>query len=158
MTKKSFFHLSVATSIGLLAAGSAHAADYDAATAYSPAQILIKNALVNTALGSQHASIHLVAKDHKNLHRGQVYQGHFGTPNAVNGEDGSYNEADEVIYVRDMTQAGALSHQAVLKCVNRQRFECTILEVTTTVVKQPQDLFFNSGSVHKVRLNEPPRL
>lgn len=157
MKKINFLQASIAVALGCLLATSGYAAEFTAATAYSPAQILVKNASISTAAGVQYASIQLVAKDHKNLHRGQVYQGNFAAPNPGNGEDGSYNEADEIIYIRDMMQAGALAHQATLKCASRQQFECIIIDVTTSVLKQPQDSFFKSESVHKVRLG-PPRL
>lgn len=154
MKKINFLQSSIAIGLGCLMATPGYAEEFTAVTADSPAQILVKNASRRTAAGTQYASIHLIAKDHKDLHRDQVYQGNFSAPNPANGEDGSYNEADGVFYILDTMQADAL-RQATLKCAGRQQIEYTVIDVSTLVIKPPQNQLVNSESGYKVRLSVP---
>jgi hypothetical protein len=150
MTKNVFF-TSLTIILSCLTTKEGYAANFNTATASSPARIVIQNAVISTSSGNKYASIRLVAKDNKNLHEGQVYQAHFGSrANSGDGEDASYNEADEIIYVPALLQAGSLSHQTTLKQINRELSEFVIIEVRTSVVRPPEDLFFNPSSVHKV--------
>lgn len=152
MIKKNFLRVSFTMMLVSLTAGQGYAADFNAATTRSPAQILIQNALIKTLSGTKQASIRLVAKDKKNLHEGQVYQAHFARSQFKNRPDGSYDAVDDVIYIQRLLQAGTLSHQTTLKHVDGKPSEFVVIEMTTSVVNRDQDLF---SSVHKVNYPVP---
>lgn len=153
--KKSFLHTSITVILGWLLTGEVQAASFNLATAFTPAQILIENALIVSTSGNKYASIRLVAKDNEALREGQVYQANFGSTNVANNQDAHYDEGNETLYIEKLLQAGSLSHQTTLKRTNLYPLEFTIIEISTSVVKPANNIYFDPLSAHKVNYPLP---
>lgn len=150
MLKKVFLNTCLTIILSSLTIAEAQAASFNSPTSVSPAQIVIQNALINTASGNQHAPMRLIAKDHKGLHNGQIYQVHFGETNSIPQQDGIYDVADETIYIQELLQADELSHQTTLRLINKKPLEFAIIETMTSVVKPVNERFFDATLIHKV--------
>lgn len=132
---KSLHSFMVSCLLWLIVSLSAMAAEHKTQTASSPAEILINNALMTNVAGMQHyVKIRLIATDRLSLRRHQVYQAVFDA--AMGGvSDASYNEAEGVIFINTLSQAGALIHQMTLKRVGFNQF--AVIEYITSVVVYP---------------------
>lgn len=131
-------------------AGTAHAAKLDGVTTASPAQILIEHALIKTSGGNKQAVIRLIAKDKQNLHDNQVYQAQIESIGSTASQDGSYDEADETIFIPKLMQNGGVTYQITLRLINPKTLEFAVIENTVLSSESEVNQFFDSKSVHNV--------
>jgi hypothetical protein len=147
-TTKNFF-ISIMTLFFSLSQG--YAAEFISPSSGGAAQISINSVLITSADGKQFASMRLVAKDHKGLHEGQVYRADIGGAGSHH-PDARYDTANEVLSINHLQQANILSHHTVLKVVSHSPLEFAVVQLSTLVTAPPQNSFFDSSSMHRIKL------
>lgn len=155
MIKKSFLYAGAALIFFTGTIG--YAAEFNAATASSPAQIVIQHALAKTASGTKHVAIRLIAKDGSNLHENQIYQAQFAPASSSSPQDGSYNEQDEEIYIPRLLQSGSAANQTTLRLVNRKTHEFEVVESTFLATESEPNTFFDPKAIHNVNYDFPDK-
>jgi hypothetical protein len=145
--------------LSLLSMNQGRTAEMTPPTASSPTQIVIENALVNTASSKKHAQIHLIATDTHALHENQIYQAHIILTNATGQQDAIYNEIDELIFISALLEKKDLSHQLTLRRINHQAkgLEFAVMEKTSLESHASQNNFFDSEMLHETSLQVPAR-
>ncbi len=149
MIKKGFLYAN-ATLILVLGAQTGYTAEV---TSSAPTQIVVRHAVVKTASGTKHASIHLVATDNGSLHEGQVYQAHFKGATSAKPQDGRYDEMDEEIFIPKLVQSGSVVYQATLRLIDRKTMQFAITETTLLSAESEPNAFFDPRAVHDVNYN-----
>lgn len=153
MIKRNLLNLINIIILTFLSVEQEYAADFNAASSNSPAQIVIQNASVIMSNDNKNTSIRLIAKNNKNLHINQIYQANFRDSTSSDTPDASYNTQKKNIYIERLFQAGSMVHRVTLKQVDTNPFEFMVVKINTTVMQDTREnQFFNPSSVHRVEL------